>query len=161
MNIGTLIISALVIIICALPFILSSRGSRKRKNAKLKILHTLAEKHQAQISKYDVGADFIIGIDDVKNMVFFFKNTMGTSIENCLNLSDYKDCRLLKFEKNLSSKSGTPAIHTLKLDFIPIDKTTTTSQFEFYNEDVNTQLSGELQLINTWQALIQQKLALK
>ncbi|MDW5289602.1 hypothetical protein [Formosa sp. PL04] len=161
MNTGTLILSAFFIVICALPFILSTRGSRKRKNAMLKAVTEIATKNNATISKYDVGADFVIGLDDVKNLVFFFKKTLNNTIENCLDLSDYKDCRTLKFSKNLNSNSKSQAIQTLKLNFIPIDKTTTESLFEFYNEDVNTQLSGELQIIETWQTLIQQKLTAK
>ncbi|CDF78901.1 conserved hypothetical protein [Formosa agariphila KMM 3901] len=160
MNTGTMILSAFFIAICALPFILSSRGSRKRKNTLLKSLQTLANKHDAQISNYDVGADFIIGMDNIKNLVFFFKKTADNSVENCVDLSDYKDCKILKFGKDLHAKSSSYAIERLKLDFIPKDKSVPEQQFEFYNEAVNTQLSGEIQIINTWHELIEKKLAL-
>lgn len=158
MNTGTLILSIVFIIICALPFIISTINSRKRKNNLLKYLTALAEKNQASITKHEAGSDFIIGIDEIKNVVFFFKKTKYKTTETCLNLSDYKECRILKFGKNLNSKSNVNAIETLKLDFIPKDKATSESQFEFFNEDTNIQLSGELQIINTWQSLIQQKI---
>ena len=161
MNTGTLILSAVFIAICALPFILSSRGSRKRRNTLLKSIQALADKHDAKISQYDVGTDFIIAIDDVKNLVLFFKNTPNNSVENCVDLSAYQDCKILKFGKDLKSTSSSYAIEKLKLEFIPRDKTFSEQQFEFYDEEVNTQLSGEIQLINTWHDLIQQKLILR
>ncbi|WP_299779317.1 hypothetical protein [uncultured Formosa sp.] len=159
MNTGTIILSVVFIIICALPFILSTRNSRKRKNDMLKALKALAEIKQASITKHEAGSDFVIGLDEPKNMVFFFKKNKEKTIKASLDLSDYKECRTLKFGKNLNSKSKSHAIDTLKLEFIPKDKTVTESQFEFYNEDINIQLSGELQIINTWQPLIQQRIA--
>ncbi|WP_159023533.1 hypothetical protein [Formosa sp. L2A11] len=159
MNTGTLILSIFFIIICASPFILSTINSRKRKKNMLKNLTALANKNDATITKHEVGVDFIIGLDEPKNKVLFFKKTAEKTTEQCLDLSDYKACRILKFGKNLNAKSNVNAIETLKLDFTPKDKTVTESQFEFFNEDTNIQLSGELQLINTWQPLIQQRIA--
>ncbi|MBP1841035.1 hypothetical protein [Formosa algae] len=159
MNTGTLILSVVFIIICASPFIITTQNSRKKKNAMLKALKTIAETHNATITKHEVGADFIIGLDETKNMVLFYKKTNDKITENCLDLSDYKACRILKFCKNTNAKSNSQIIETLKLEFIPKDKTTTESQFEFYDEDTNIQLSGELELINTWQPLLQQRIA--
>ncbi|WP_066217862.1 hypothetical protein [Formosa haliotis] len=158
MNTGTLILSAIFIAICALPFILTTTNSRKRKKQMLKSLTQIAQKYNASISKYDVGSDFIIGLDEVKNLVLFFKKGIDNTIEECLDLSNYKDCNTIKTGKHLNAKSSAHAIETLKLGFIPTDQTNVAPQFEFYNEDKNMQLSGELQIINTWQSLIHQKL---
>ncbi|QDO94711.1 hypothetical protein FNB79_12310 [Formosa sediminum] len=125
----------------------------------LKALQSLASKQQANITTHEVGADFIIGLDTNKNMLFFLKNTAEKTIENTLLLSDYKECRVLKFGKNGNARNTSHTIETLKLEFIPKFNTQPTTQLELFNEDTNIQLNGELEIVNTWHPILQQKIA--
>ena len=62
--------------------------------------------------------------------------------------------------RSINSKDGAyKVIDKLSLVFTPVDKDRSNISLEFYDADVSMQLVGELQLIERWEKLINDRLA--
>tara|TARA_R110002073_G_scaffold72537_1_gene177769 strand:+ start:810199 stop:810660 length:462 start_codon:yes stop_codon:yes gene_type:complete len=143
MNSGSAIIGAVIIALCIFPFILMRRNSKKKQKQLLQELTNYANQYQCQVNKYEFFSDFVIGLDETKNVAFFHKKSNEEIQDQHVNLGDIKECKIIN-----NRNDGT--IDSLKLSFIPIAKNATEILFEFFNIDVNIQPTGELQLIDKW-----------
>lgn len=159
MDLGTALIALIIIGICVLPFVLSSRSKKKNEKKLLLSLHSLAEKQQCIISQYEVGGNYAIGIDETKNFVFFQSKINKEIKPKFIDISTIRKCNLVNISR--SSDTGNTLIDQLYLEFIPTDKNKKDVVFEFYNSDVNVQVIDELQSIKKWSTLINSKLGNK
>ena len=157
MDLGSALVGLIIIVICIVPFVIMSQGNRKTKKQKLAALEHIAHEQNCSISQHDVCGDFVIGFDDRKKHVFFYKEYNDKKEETFVDLAHVKDCKIIKEDKRINNKSGAYSIiDKLNLSF----KTTNNKEIrmEFYNSDVNLQLSGELQMIEKWKELIKSSL---
>jgi len=159
MDLGSAIIGAVAIIICALPFVMMSRSRKKREKAFLQSLSKIATQNNCQINQHEIFGNFAIGIDETKNFVFFFRQVKDNEIEQLVDLSEIQSCKVINTSRNFKNKDGNQkVIDKLELSFTPTAKNKPEIKMEFFNADVNIQLYGELQSIEKWSKLINDRL---
>ncbi|HET6245272.1 MAG: hypothetical protein H0V01_02025 [Bacteroidetes bacterium] len=138
MDLGSAIIGAILIAICIVPFILMSRGRKKREKQILQSLTDIAVQHNCQISQHEFCGDFVIGIDEAKNFVFFHKQRKDRVIEQFIDLAKIQNCKVINSNQTITNKDGNyKVIDKLELSFIPIAKEKTEITLEFFNSDVS------------------------
>lgn len=157
MGLGNIIIGAVLLAAFVVPFALSGRNSKKRKKQMLLSLRAIANGHNSTISIHEFCGDFVIGMDEIKNFVFFYKKGEGNELKNYINLSEIKNCRVHNLRRE--GNKGAAVIDKLDLSFTPHDKTKKVIDLEFYNTDVSSVLTGELQAVEKWGKLISDRLA--
>lgn len=158
MDQGSAIVGAILIAICIVPFILMSRGSRKKKKRMLQALTESAKQHNGQLSQHEFCGDFVIGFAEDINSVFFIKQKNEEAISQVADLSKIQSCQAVKRTRTIKNKGGNVRItERVELNFIPKDKSKDEINFELYTEE-NMQLSGELQLVDEWSKQINDRL---
>ena len=153
------ILGAILIAICVIPVILIIRSSKKVERNLLQSLKRIAKQNNSHINLYDICGDAIIGIDENKNQIFFYKKTNETSNENVIELSKFQSCNISKTNRTLKKNSGNlTEIEKLELNFVPKSDDVNKISLEFFNVYESNQLSNEIQLIEKWSNLINNKL---
>lgn len=159
MDISSIIITVIFIAVCTIPFVLMGRKNKKRKKEKLQSIINIANQQNATISKSEVLSDYVIGMDEVKKQVFFFKNLKDSTIEDYVDLAEIKTSRVKNTGRAITyNNSNQSIIEKLELVFIPLDKNRKEIAWEFFNSDDNSQLSGELQSAEEWSNCINESL---
>jgi hypothetical protein len=158
MNIGTIIIGAIFLAICILPFALISMSKKKKEKQLLKKLNEIAQQSDSHISQYERCNDMIIGIDKSSNHFFAYKNLLDRESEFTVNLKEIQQCRIMTNGKVPGGKgngeSNFRVVDRLSLLFNPGDKEKTSLQFELFNHDDNQQMDGELELARKWEKIL-------
>lgn len=90
MDIQNTIIGVVLALICAIPFILFYICKKKQKQTLLNTLNTVAQKHNATITTFEIFNTSIIAIDTVNNLAFYIKNNESTVV----NLKQTEHCFL-------------------------------------------------------------------
>lgn len=161
MDLGSIIIGAILIAVCTVPLVIMNRNGKKRERQALKSLTNIANQQNCSISKYEACGDFVIGMDEIKNFVFFYKQKNEETISHCVDLSEIHICRAVKTRRTVKSKGGSEdIIERIKLSLIPKNKEKAEVKFELYGDE-DTQLNGELQLVDRWAKQINEHLKSK
>lgn len=162
MDLGSITIGAILLAICIVPFIIMSMGKSKREKQMLQSLKDKASKHNCQISQVEFCGDYVIGIDEVKNVVFFHKHSKDSVIEQFVDLANFRNCKIINLSRIVTNKEGNyKIIDKLKLSLMPILNNKPETILEFFNSDINAQLYDELQSIEKWSRLINERLSVK
>ena len=162
MDLGVSIVGAILIAICVVPFIIMSQNRKKKERKTLQLLTNISNQQNCIISQYEICGDFIIGIDETKYFVFFFKQFKGKVVEQYLNLAEIQSCKVKNTVRNVSIKNDSyTVIDKIELNFIMIDKSKKDISMEFYNTDNSLQLVGELQAVEKWAKIINDSLRTK
>jgi len=136
-------------------FIFSYIKRKKRENEKLQQITSIANKSNCKITQHESCGDFIIGIDETNRYVFFSKKINDDAISQFINLAEIRNCKINNTIRTVTNSGSSAAvIDRLSLLFVPVSKDKPDIVLEFYNADENTQLSGELQLIEKWSKII-------
>ncbi|WP_111709411.1 hypothetical protein [Lutibacter citreus] len=159
MDLGTALIGIISTTVCAIPFVITTRSRKKNEKALISSLKELAKKQDSEITQYETCGNYAIGIDETKNFVFFQLKNKNVIKEQFIDLATIKKCKLANYSS--SNSYNDKEIEQLNLDFIPINKNQSNILFEFYNSEESFQLSGELQSIQKWNKLINNKLESK
>lgn len=152
MDWGTAIVGLIMLLICIVPFVIMYYNRVKKENKILQSLNEIAQPHNCKISQHEFCGDFVLGIDESRNFVFFFKQKKEEAISQFVDLAEIQSCQVVK--KAISTYS----IQKLELAFLPTNKSKTETKFELYDEEINTQLSGELQFVDKWAKQINDRL---
>ncbi|MFA5432545.1 MAG: hypothetical protein WC319_06685 [Candidatus Paceibacterota bacterium] len=152
MDWGTAIVGLIMLLICIVPFVIMYYNRKKKENKMLQSLNEIAKPHNCKISQHEFCGDYVMGIDESRNFVFFFKQKKEEAISQFVDLSEIQICQVVK--KAISTYST----QRLELVFLPTNKSKTETKFELYDEEVNTQLSGELQFVDKWAKQINDRL---
>ena len=160
MELGTIIITLIVIIACVIPFVLISGSIRKKNQAVLQKLVALAKNQQTGIGQFDVWFNTAIGSDNSLDYLFFIKKTGGLDLDQTVKLSEIKDCKVVDTSRSIKSKDGDIKV-TDKLELVLSFKTPQKDDLVLVFYDGNTDsltMTGELQIINKWNNLVVGKL---
>jgi len=155
MDLGTTLIGGIILIICLLPFILMGISRRKREKQLLQTLVDYAKQNGGNITQHETVGDFIIGMDEKTNTVFFYKKNKNGETTQHLHLADYKKCSVVSTTRDFNNSK---VIDTVELSFIPIEKSKPIEELLLFNTKENLQLSGELQLAEKWAKLVNSKI---
>jgi hypothetical protein len=154
------IITAIIVIgIFMLIFILPSMGVKKTQKEMHAKLQTLADKHQAKVSKSAILGDSIIGLDEEKKSVFFYRQVKDVAISNVIQLSEIRNCKMLNQSKSNKSKNENfNQFERLGLQFIAIDNNKPDIILEFYNIEDSSYLNFDLKVLEQWNTKLNQQL---
>lgn len=159
MNSGTIIVGAISIAACILPFALMIRSRKKKEKQLLLSLTTIANKHNYKISRYDLFVEFAIGLDEKANQLFFFRKTKENETAQHINLAEVKYCKVIKTGHSIgNSGDNNNTIDKLELKFSFLDKKNPDALLVFYDSDENAHLSEEILTIEKWAKILNDRL---
>lgn len=159
MDLATAIIGSILLILSFSPFIFYYFYKKSREKILYKLLLSLAQSQSSVIAKYEVCNDFIIGLDESSRNLFFCKESKVKKFQQHVNLKDVHSCKIVKISNHEGSKSnGFAPIDFLGLSINYANKSKPVEVLEFYDSSENNQLSGELQMIEKWETIINSKL---
>lgn len=151
MDLPNLIIGLVVLLLCAAPFILMNRHSKNKKQKLIQTLNQLAASSGNSITEFDVFNDAIIGIDQNNKTLFFVKKLEELNVEEKISLKDYQKSEVKKKMSNHHGPSSNmQIIKKIHLHFQPKSSENREVNLEFYDENTQFQLNGELQLAEKW-----------
>jgi len=159
MDLEAAILGLISILICIVPFVIMYYNRVKKENKMLQSLNKIAQQHNCNISQHEFCGDYVMGIDENTNFVFFFKQKNEELITQFVDLSEIQACQMVKKTRNVKKDMGSHGfIGRVELSFIPTNKTKGETRFELYDEEINMQLSGELQFVDKWTKQINDRL---
>ncbi len=162
MDLGSAIIGIVFLAACIVPFVIIhiNRSSKERKM--LELLSDFAKQHQCNLSQHELCGDYVIGIDEAQNFVFFHKKNKVKESTQYIDLADIQSCKTVSTSRTFNGNEGnTKVIERLILVFTSHDTTKGNIEFDFYNNEVSAQLYGELQSIEKWEKIIKSQLKAK
>jgi hypothetical protein len=162
MDTGTVIIASIITIVGIIPFVLIGRSNKKREKRYLQEITSLAEQNNYRITQYNIGSNFVIGIDANANLVFFCRTKKDIEITQIVSLADIVKSRVINTTRiEYYNESKHSITDKLELAFDQKDRQKAAILFEFYNiYDEGSSLNGELQLIDYWCRMINDKIYL-
>lgn len=160
MDSGTIIITLIFIAVVTAPFILTGYNKNKKKKGLLGQLEEMAGKEDCNISYHEFCCNFVIGLDETKNHLFFYKKAENQEFAKSINLQNYNSCKMYNSNRTVGEKKEKYyVVDRLELIFYPAGKETPEVSIEFYNDDYDRlTLSGELQLAEKWEKLLNERL---
>lgn len=159
MDLGSIIIGILSISVIIIPILIMNKNRKKRKEKILENLKSIAVEKNCLISNYEFCGNFIIGIDDTKSYVFFYKkNNEAEATKVNVNLCNIADCKLINIGRTVGNSK---IIDKAGIRFVPLSKTAPPLDMEFYNSEESMHMNGELQVAEKWQQLLREKIKRK
>ncbi|MBX2926231.1 MAG: hypothetical protein KF852_00220 [Saprospiraceae bacterium] len=160
MDSGTALVGGILILICILPFVLMNMSAKKKKRQFLQLLFDLAGKNNGKISQHDHWNGTAIGLDETTNTIFFIKKLKEDVTSRQVNLAEVQKCRVVQTHNAASGKGGSaPVIEKIELAFAYRDKGRAETTLEFYNDETDSFLSGELQQAEKWSKIANARIA--
>jgi hypothetical protein len=157
MDLGASIVGMIVILICTIPFVLISVNNRKKGEELRQRLFDFAKKSNFTVNRFDSWHRSSIGIDDQNDVIFFTRTVKDQAFLQQINLSEIQKCRVIITRKTASSSGG---IDILELAFTYQNKQKSDVILEFYNAAHDSlTLSGELQMVEKWGKIVNDKIA--
>lgn len=161
MNLGIIIITLVFLAIVTVPFVLTGY-SKKRKNKLLfNKLAEIAKNENCTVSQHEFCSNFVIGLDEMANCLFFCKKVENLEIVKSVNLKNYKSCKVFNSNRTISDKSKKENLYVidkLELIFYPLKNETSEISLEIYNDEYDSLvLTGELQLAEKWEKLLNER----
>lgn len=151
MDLGALVVSVVLILICSIPFVWISRNKRMKAQKLTQKLSDLAQQHDSDIAQYDLWNNTAIGIDSTGSKVFFTRQIHQEEHSQVVNLALVQKCSILNTSK-------TSKIDKLDLVLKPKNHGAEDVTLEFYNvAQDNPILNGQLQLIEKWFTILNTK----
>ncbi len=158
MDLNVIIMSAIIIAICAVPMMILSIKKKKKVAYFKSVLTEIAKPKSGNIKSYEISDPIAVGMtENDEAFVFYHKHENGQEEKVCIRLSEIKQCFMIRTSR--SSQSG--SIGKLLLSFEYHDKNKPDFLLEFFNAAESFQLTGELQLIEKWKPLISAAIASK
>lgn len=162
MDKNSLIIGLVLLFISIAPLYLISLNRKNKKKKMLQLLSTFAEKYNCIISQYDICSEKIIGMDETKKFVFFLAKENDSTVENYIDLSGIKNCKMVHSTKTIKENEESQKITDhIELCFTYLNSSKPEVKWEFYNQENNSQISSELQVVQKWSKLISRNLKSK
>lgn len=161
MDLSTTIMGIVILLICALPIILSAINRSRKKKKTLQVLFDFATKNNCKLNQYELSNNLTIGIDIAAQMVFFAKQSKDNVILQQINLSQIQKCRLVNSSRSVKNKeSNFSVVEKIELVFTYQDKNKKDGIWEFYNHLTDgPTFSGEMLFIEKWCKFINDKIS--
>lgn len=155
MDTEIIIIGAILVAICAFPFVYAIYEGKKKNRNMARKLQEAAVNGGYQINQIDNTGKIAIGMDDHAGKLFFYKS--GTSeLQESLDLSQIRSCKVLN-ESSGRETSGQDNLQRILLLFTFKFSSKPTS-FLLFDSDNDWQMNGELAIAEKWNTIINNKL---
>lgn len=155
MDFVSIFIVLIVIVMFMMMFLLPSITSKQTQKKMHIKLSELAGKYQASVNMSTIMGDSIIGLDEDKNLVFFYKIIDKNESSSMIDLNEMRDCKTINEKRTIKSKTENfNKLERLGLLFIPKDKNKSEVVFEFYNAIDRSQLNLDIKALEQWSDLL-------
>jgi len=160
MDLSTTLIGLAILLFCVIIFAILTRNNNKKEKQLLQSLKDLAEKNNGRITLFDTWNNSAFGIDDNTNIVFAIKTINNAPISYQVPLAEISHCRVINIKSSKSTEDDNfRPVEKLQLAFTHHDKNKPEVIFDFYNAANDySLLNGELQLIEKWRKIANDKL---
>jgi len=148
MDFDSLILGVVFILICASPFVLIYLNGKKAEKRTLQLLSSFASQNNSRLSQSESCGDFAIGLDETLRQLLFVKKNSDDNVSVCIDLNQMEAC--IPNTTKIPSKNTSSTITYVGLGFVPQGKKGKETTLNLYDERINTQLTGELQLAEKW-----------
>ncbi|MEP2236860.1 MAG: hypothetical protein ABJI22_00790 [Maribacter sp.] len=152
MDLGVTAIGLASVALCAMPFVVTNRSRKIKEKQMMSSLNDIANKHNCQITEHEIFGHYAIGVDAKKKFVFFISKSGEVLNHQYADLSKMKTCEIANIGTSYARKEK--VIERLLLKFFSKKANEPDIVFEFYDVEVNYQLSGEFQSIEKWNKTI-------
>jgi len=155
MDLGTVAISASILVACTLPFAVMYKKKINKKHQLSDELQQLAASKNCKLTTTEIYGEFSIGLDEQAGYVCYVKKTENSQHAACIDLSEIKRCEIKTTHSPFDPKNPKDTeIDRLALVFYPKSKQDDPISLGFYDVDETFQLADELPLIEKWLALV-------
>lgn len=153
---STLIVSAILMAVIIIPFLLMRRGIKNQERELYAELTDLAEKNSTEIGQYEVLKDIALATDKSQEKLFFIHKNEHLATTQTIDLNVYTTCQLEKGVKVIRSEGGDRTIiEKISLLFKSVERKSAPITLELFSTDYDSlTLAGELQLAEKWVELI-------
>ncbi|MBU3820472.1 hypothetical protein KO566_00235 [Flavobacteriaceae bacterium XHP0103] len=155
MDLGSILIGVAFMAICISPFLITYINNTKKSKNILLSLKNLANENQCQITKYECSGNISIGMDEIRNKLFFVKQSDNEAIFREIDLKQVRVCLANIVTRSVKGSSG--VISLVELNFLNHSKQPDFT-IELYNEQQNTITNGEPLLSKKWSEIINNKI---
>lgn len=159
MDSGSAIIAALLLGICIMPFVVMRINRFKREKRMLAALTTSAKERHCQITQFETCGDFIIGVDNAKGVVLFYKKLKDGEVQQVIDLTEIQRCEVINSTRSVADNNGyLQVVDKLNLSFIPTETTGSPVMLSFFDAAHDMQLGDELRAAEKWARRINDRL---
>lgn len=156
MDFQTLIIGLIITTIILIPLVYIQLSQKsKRKQIRQEFLKEV-QKNKLQLSTVEYwGTFYAIAIDTKANKLIYSKKENQENIWIELDINSITDCTIAKTERIIKNKT-TQKVETDRIDLQITSKGKNPNivLLEFYNVDINLEMTDEKLLLEKWQSLI-------
>ncbi len=150
---------AIIIALCVLPFVIMGILSKNNKKQRLQYFKNSASTQNCNITLHEILGDIIIGMDENSNSIFFMKKSKENEFSQLISLSEFQSCRVINFGR---AANNSTIVEKLELCFYPKSKNSNQQLLTFFDsEEDGLLLTGELQLIEKWEEIVNSSLKSK
>jgi hypothetical protein len=156
-------IGIVIALIILLPLILLQSTQKKQKRNTKKSFIEEALKNNLKITEPDFwGTYYVIALDEAANKLIYSKIIDAEHNVTVVDLSHVDSCEIVKTNRTFKNKT-TSKIETDKIDLVIGYKIPGKQKdvLEFYNVDINFEMSNEIALLEKWQAKVKSRILKK
>lgn len=151
MDLGTIIIGAIILAVCILPFVIMNYNKTQNRKKRLRSIGQMAKQHNGTITGHEFCGDFLIGLDETNGYAFFLKQKNEGTVSQEVDLSEISVCRADKGSRSIKNNEDYQVLtKRIELCFFPFDKGKPETRFLLYDDEDSIMLRGELQLVDVW-----------
>ncbi len=156
MNSGTIIVTLVFFAVILIPLGLLSYNKKRKKDKFLKQFMQSAESEGFSLTKSEVCCNMAIGVDEAKKHMIFSKQNDDEIASENYDLTQFKSCELLKYNRNTGDKSsGLNIIYKIELALISPQKNNPSVKIELFNAEMeNSTLTNELKFGEKWETIL-------
>ncbi|MBU2940329.1 hypothetical protein KO494_12355 [Lacinutrix sp. C3R15] len=163
MDSTTTIIGVLIVFIIVLPIVAIQRSQTSKKKKSRKGFINEALQNNVTIDQPDFwGSYYAIALDTDQNKLIYSKIINEVYNTKIIELNQVRSCAIVRTNRTFKNKN-TFKTETDKIDLVIEYKTTNKPKevLEFYNVDVNIEMSNEVSLLEKWETKIKSNILQK
>lgn len=104
MDLQTTIIGLSISALCVYAFVLITRSRKNKEKKLINQLKAMAQEKACQISEYELGFDFGLGIDNINQHMFYTKENKTNFDSQVIDLKTMKKCEVVILKKRVGKE---------------------------------------------------------
>jgi len=158
MDWGTAIVGIIVLSLFAIPFVLDHRSRSEKEKLLLRPLRGIAHQHGCNVDRHESCGLAALGLDERRNALFFFSRRAEVVTTQYVDLAGIRSCQAVKATRTTKGQQGEVVLERIGLSLVPKDKNKPETHFELYRAGMNVNLNGEVEFVDKWARLINERL---
>ncbi|WP_266203384.1 hypothetical protein [Pontibacter kalidii] len=157
MDLTTIVIGCLALAVFIVPIMYLQRKQKEKTGKASAEFLAMGEQQQVRLAKYELWNDrYGIGLDEEQKKLFYLRKDDAQEQKLLLNLADFKKSSVSSASRDVN---GTKVFDLIELRLTSRNAKHSELRLEVYDKEVSIMLSGELQLAEKWNTLINASIA--